>query len=76
MNRTSLPHGIEPTEVEITCVLSAKAQIGEGPWWSTAEQKLYWVDIVGKNIHVFDPATGKVVVASPSQPVAPGSRVS
>jgi sugar lactone lactonase YvrE len=56
MNRTGLPHGIAPTEVEVTCVLSAKAQIGEGPWWSAAEQRLYWVDIVGKQIHVFNPA--------------------
>jgi sugar lactone lactonase YvrE len=59
MNRTGLPHGITPTPVEITCVLSAKAQIGEGPWWSAAEQRLYWVDIVGKQVNVFDPATGK-----------------
>jgi sugar lactone lactonase YvrE len=61
MNRTGLPHGIAPTEVEITCVLPAKAQIGEGPWWSAAEQRLYWVDILGKNVHVFDPETGKNV---------------
>jgi sugar lactone lactonase YvrE len=61
MNRTSLDHGIKPTPVEVTCVLSAKAQIGEGPWWSAAEQRLYWVDILGKQVHVFDPATGKNV---------------
>jgi sugar lactone lactonase YvrE len=61
MNRTGLPHGIEPTPVEVTCVLTAKAQIGEGPWWSAAEQRLYWVDILGKQVHVFDPATGKNV---------------
>jgi sugar lactone lactonase YvrE len=61
VNRTGLPHGIEPTPVEVTSVFSAKSQIGEGPWWSTAEQKLYWVDILGKNVHVFDPATGKNV---------------
>jgi sugar lactone lactonase YvrE len=61
MNRTSLAHGIKPTPVEVTCVLLAKAQIGEGPWWSAAEQRLYWVDILGKQIHVFDPATGKNV---------------
>ncbi|HVZ71808.1 MAG TPA: SMP-30/gluconolactonase/LRE family protein [Polyangia bacterium] len=58
MNRTRFDHGIKPTPMDVTCVLSAKAQIGEGPWWSAAEQKLYWVDILGKNIHVFDPKTG------------------
>ena len=55
MNRTSLPHGITPTPVEVTCVFSAQSQIGEGPWWSAAEQRLYWVDILGKQVHVFDP---------------------
>ena len=58
MNRTSLKHGITPTPVEVTCVFSAKSQIGEGPWWSAAEQRLYWVDILGKQVHVFDPAAG------------------
>jgi sugar lactone lactonase YvrE len=58
MNRTSLDHGVKPTRAEITCVLSAKAQIGEGPVWSVAEQRLYWADIVGKQLNIFDPATG------------------
>jgi len=58
MNRTTLDHGLKPTPVEVTCVLSAKAQIGEGPWWSAAEQRLYWVDILGQEIHVFTPADG------------------
>ena len=52
MNRTSLDHGIKPTRAEITCVLSAKAQIGEGPVWSVAEQRLYWADITGKQLDV------------------------
>jgi sugar lactone lactonase YvrE len=56
MNRTSLEHEVTPTPSRVTCVLSAKAQIGEGPWWSAAEQRLYWVDIVGKQVHIFDPA--------------------
>jgi sugar lactone lactonase YvrE len=58
MNRTSLDHGIKPTPADVTCVLSAKAQIGEGPVWSVAEQLLYWADIVGKQLNAFDPVTG------------------
>jgi sugar lactone lactonase YvrE len=58
MNRTNLDHGVKPTRADVTCVLSAKAQIGEGPVWSVAEQRLYWADIVGKQLNIFDPATG------------------
>src|SRR5436190_11481544 len=58
MNRTSLDHGVKPTPAEVSCVLSAKAQIGEGPVWSVAEQRLYWADIVGKQLNIFNPADG------------------
>ena len=58
MNRTGLAHQIAPTPTQIDCVLSAQAVIGEGPLWSAREQRLYWLDIVGKKLHVFDPATG------------------
>lgn len=29
-------------------------QLGEGPWWSTAEQRLYWVDILGHRVRAAD----------------------
>lgn|SRR5690606_14227187 len=41
-----------------TCVLDARARLGESPVWSVAEQVLYWVDIKGRVLHRFDPATG------------------
>ncbi|SCY38832.1 Sugar lactone lactonase YvrE [Nonlabens sp. Hel1_33_55] len=33
------------------------AQLGEGALWDAATQRLYWIDIFGKELHVFDPAT-------------------
>ena len=33
-------------------------QKGEGPVWSGADNLLYFVDIDGKSIHSYDPATG------------------
>lgn len=36
----------------------AGAELGECPLWSATEQALYWVDIAGRAIHRFDPATG------------------
>lgn len=44
---------------DVDCVLDAKAEIGEGPVWSVAEQRLYWVDIDAGVLHRFDPASGK-----------------
>lgn len=34
-------------------------ELGEGPHWDTATQCLYFVDIFGKAIHKYVPATGK-----------------
>jgi sugar lactone lactonase YvrE len=43
--------------VGATCVLPARAQLGECPIWSPADARLYWVDIDGRAIHRYDPAT-------------------
>src|SRR5688572_3873827 len=59
MNRTNLPHEIEPTPIDVQKVLTAKAQIGEGPVWDARAQRLLWVDIVGQELNVFDPVSGR-----------------
>jgi sugar lactone lactonase YvrE len=46
-------------EVEARLVLDAKATLGEGALWHPAEKRLYWVDIEDRELHLFDPATGK-----------------
>jgi sugar lactone lactonase YvrE len=46
------------TELEATCVLPARAMLGESPVWSDREAALFWVDIDGQAVHRFDPATG------------------
>lgn len=38
-------------------ILDEKAALGEGPIWDAAEQVLYWVDIDGKKVHIYDPAS-------------------
>lgn len=52
------------------CVWDIRAQLGEGPVWSTREQALYFVDIVGQAIHRLDPASG--AKASWQAPARPG----
>lgn len=34
-----------------------EAQLGEGAYWDSPTQKLYWVDILGMQLHIYDPAT-------------------
>lgn len=41
-----------------TCVLDARASLGECPMWSARERALYWVDINAPSLNRFDPATG------------------
>lgn len=38
-------------------VLDAKAKLGEGSIWHPKENKLYWIDIEGKALHIYDPVT-------------------
>ena len=38
--------------------LAAEARLGEGPTWDAAAGRLLWVDILGAQVHSFDPATG------------------
>ncbi len=49
------------SESPFTCVLDARASLGESPLWSVAERALYWVDINAPALHRFDPATGRDV---------------
>ena len=42
----------------VELVADARATVGEGPLWDTSTQRLVWVDIEGKRILEFDPATG------------------
>ena len=45
-------------ELQATCVLPARAALGESPVWSEREARLYWLDIDGRAVHRFDPETG------------------
>lgn len=47
------------------------AALGECPVWSVAEACLYWVDIEGRSVHRYDPATGHD--ESRSTPGRPGA---
>jgi sugar lactone lactonase YvrE len=48
----------DATTADVTCVLDARAELGECPVWSVEEQALYWVDIRAPALHRLDPDTG------------------
>jgi xylono-1,5-lactonase len=43
---------------EVECVWDVGAKLGEGPFWSAAEEALWFVDIKGRKIHRFHEPTG------------------
>jgi L-arabinonolactonase len=45
--------------VKITQIDTPRCIIGEGPVWDVAEQALYFIDILGKKVLRFNPASGE-----------------
>lgn len=45
------------TELNAELLLDAKATLAEGALWHPAEKRLYWVDIEGRELHLYDPLT-------------------
>ncbi|MEN9868541.1 MAG: hypothetical protein RL748_4131 [Pseudomonadota bacterium] len=67
--------GIKPGQFQqvefgpIKLLHATPMQVGEGPLWHPAQQVLYWVDIAGRALHQFDPASGQHQQwAMPSEP--------
>lgn len=49
--------------------LDARADLGEGPLWDAATQRLYWVDIMTARVNAFSPATGETRSWATGEPV-------
>lgn len=43
----------------VELALDAKAVVGEGVCWDADRRLLYWVDILAKQVHLFDPAKNR-----------------
>lgn len=46
-----------PAPPIVSLEYETKAELGEGAFWNHETQRFYWVDILGKQLHIFDPAT-------------------
>lgn len=56
---------LESTDIAVAA--KADAMIGESPIWSARHARLLWIDITGKQLHIYNPEDGtSEVVATPS----------
>ncbi|MFZ1395774.1 MAG: SMP-30/gluconolactonase/LRE family protein, partial [Candidatus Promineifilaceae bacterium] len=44
---------------DVTCVWQIPALLGEGPLWVADENALYWVDVLQRQVHRLEPASGQ-----------------
>ena len=58
-----------PQTYQADLALDARALLGEGPIWDARAGVLYWVDISGCKVHIFNPATGTDRAIDVGQPV-------
>ena len=56
-------------EHRIEIALPSRVRLGEGPNWHAAGGVLLWVDILGNEVHAYDPATGADTVRHTAQHV-------
>jgi sugar lactone lactonase YvrE len=61
---------LEITEFQAELMIDAQAELGEGPHWDAESQQLYWVDITGRKLRIYDRMTGGEVVRSFEQMVS------
>ncbi len=45
--------------LRIEVIDDARAELGEGPLWDVAEQRLYWIDSLGAKVHSWNAAGGE-----------------
>lgn len=57
-SRFALQHRSENAVIP-RLVVQASDQLGEGPIWVASEARLYWVDIKGRRLNWYEPATGE-----------------
>lgn len=52
-------HQPQKGEDKVKLELDIKSKLGEGAFWDHKEQRLFWIDIEGKKLHVYDPNSKK-----------------
>jgi sugar lactone lactonase YvrE len=45
--------------IKATLILDVKSDLGEGPIWDHENDLLYWVNILGNEVHIYNPDSGE-----------------
>lgn len=48
---------LKTDKVEVELTYESKSILGEGAFWDHKNERLYWVDIDGMKVHIYDPKT-------------------
>ncbi len=48
---------LKTDEVQVELTYESKSILGEGAFWDHKNERLYWVDIDGMKVHIYDPKT-------------------
>ena len=63
------PTPVSSSQHEVELALDARSDLGEGPSWDAATQRLLWVDIPAGAVHRLDPRSGEDERFDVGQPV-------
>lgn len=54
-NKKSANNNQNTATPKVTLALKMESQLGEGAFWNHHTNQLYWVDILGKQLHIYNP---------------------
>jgi sugar lactone lactonase YvrE len=54
---------------DLYLAVDAKAILGEGPIWDNDRKLLYWIDTIGKELHIYNPYSGKDRIINTQQEI-------
>ena len=55
--------------MSVTCLADTQCALGEGPCWDPRDGRLWWVDILGRKVHWFEPATAETGTLDPNDQI-------
>jgi sugar lactone lactonase YvrE len=55
--------------MSVTCLADTQCALGEGPCWDPRDGRLWWVDILARKVHWFEPRTAETGTLDPNDQI-------